>query len=106
MTAKFSQAHREAFLTALRETGNQALAAERAKVPRSWVQLHWSGGPAFRRAVEEAVAEAKRSLCGPADQVRGARGSCEPPRGWGFLDGGHLAMTAQQDSRAGLGDQC
>ena len=45
MTAKFSQPRGEAFLAALRETGNRTLAAERAKVSQSWVQLHRSSDP-------------------------------------------------------------
>lgn len=49
MTAKFGEARRRAFLAALRETGNQTLAAERAKVSRSWVQSHRANDPAFRR---------------------------------------------------------
>ena len=35
MTRKFSEARKAAFLSALRDTGNQTLAAERAKVSRS-----------------------------------------------------------------------
>jgi hypothetical protein len=89
MTAKFGEARREAFLAALRETGNQTLAAERAKVSRSWVQLHRADDPAFRRSVEEAVEEAKAGL----RQAQAEReNGCEPPSGWGFLDGEELVV--------------
>ena len=40
MVAKFGEARRQAFLAALRETGNQSLAAERARVSYAWVKLH------------------------------------------------------------------
>lgn len=62
MTQKFSQARKEAFLAALRVTGNQTLAAERAKVSQSWVQFHRKENPAFRTAVARAVDEAKAAL--------------------------------------------
>ena len=89
MTRKFSQARREAFLAALRETGNQTIAAERAKVSRSWVQLHRSEDPAFRQAVDEAVAQAKAVL----RQTQDERGDgLKPPSGWGFLDGAELVV--------------
>lgn len=89
MSRKFSEARREAFLAALRETGNQAIAAERAKVSRSWVQLHRSEDAAFRRAVDEAVAQARAALQRTEDDQR--RG-CRPPSGWGFLDGAELVV--------------
>ena len=50
MTAKFSAQRRELFLQVLRETGNQTIAAEAAKVSSSWVQLRRSEDPAFRRS--------------------------------------------------------
>jgi hypothetical protein len=85
MTRKFGQARREAFLAALRETGNRTIAAERAKVSQSWVQLHRSSDPEFRRACEEAIEEAKAGL----RQVQAERGvGC----GWGFLDGEELVV--------------
>jgi hypothetical protein len=40
MVAKTSPARRAAFLRALAASGKRALAAERAKVSRSWVMLH------------------------------------------------------------------
>lgn len=84
MTRKFSQARKDAFLAAVRETGNQAIACERAKVSRSWVQLHRSEDAAFRQAVDEAVAEAKARL--------GSHPERRPPSGWGFLDGEELVV--------------
>jgi hypothetical protein len=62
MTAKFTAARREAFFRALARTGNQSLACEHAKVSRSWVTLHRSGDPEFRRRMEEAIAVAKARL--------------------------------------------
>lgn len=89
MTRKFSQARKDAFLAALRETGNQTIAAERAKVSRSWVQLHRSEDAGFKQAMDEAVAEAKAAL----RQAQGERGEgCKPPTGWGFLDGAELVV--------------
>lgn len=82
MTAKFGQARKDAFLVALRETGNQTLAAERAKVSLSWVKLHRSSDPAFRHATEEAVAAAAERL----------GGRLRPPSNWGFLDGVELVV--------------
>src|ERR1044072_833514 len=79
---KMSPARRAAFLKAVRETGNQTLAAERAKVSRSWVQLHRSTDPEFDAEVRAAIAVAKASFA----KLRMSGGS-EPPRGWGFLDG-------------------
>ena len=84
MSAKFGDARRQAFLKALRQTGNQTLAAERAKVSRSWVQLHRSTDPEFKRQVKEAVAEAKARLS-TAESRR-------PPSGWGHLDGAELVV--------------
>ena len=84
MTARFGEARRREFLAALRETGNQALAAERAKVSRSWVQLHRSEDPDFRQACDRAIAEARSWL--------GAHSERRPPSGWGFLDGEELVV--------------
>ena len=103
MSAKFGARRIEAFLAALRETGNRTIAAERAKVSQSWVQLHRSGDPEFRRACEEAVAEAKavlRDAAGAAPQdERG--GTNAPPSGWGFLDGEELVVKGTGGSGGG-----
>ncbi len=98
MTAKIGTSRRKAFLAALAETGNQTLAAERAKVSRSWVQLHRSSDPGFRRACEEALAEAKAAL---RQAQGGRRGSNEPPPGWGFLDGEELVVKGTGGSGGG-----
>ena len=90
MTAKFGEARRRAFLLALEATGNQTLAAERAKVSRSWVTLHRSGDAAFRRAMDQAVAAAKERLV--LRQAQDARPGCKPPTGWGYLDGEELVV--------------
>ena len=47
-----SAARKAAFFDALRATGNQTLAAEAAKVSRSWVCLHRAQDPEFRRAFD------------------------------------------------------
>lgn len=89
MTRKVSRARRAAFLAVLRQTGNQTIAAERAKVSRSWVQLHRSEDPAFREAVDQAAAEAKAAL----RQAQDERGDgLKPPTGWGFLDGAEMVV--------------
>lgn len=117
MTAKFGQARIEAFLAALRETGNQSIAAERAKVSTSWVSLHRQRDAQFRRAYEAAVGEAKSALrdacsaCGSASQPRSSAASqdgriwdgrsCKPPAGWGFLDGEELVVRGTGGSGGG-----
>jgi hypothetical protein len=91
MTAKFDDARREAFLAALRETGNQTIAAERAKVSRSWVCLHRSGDPEFKRLSDEAIAA-----------FAGGRGAGNAPAsGWGFLDGAELVVRGTGGSGGG-----
>lgn len=62
MSAKISKARREAFLRAARETGNQTLAAERAKVSRSWVCLHRASDPDFDAAVLRSLDAARSKL--------------------------------------------
>lgn len=99
MTRKFGQARRAAFLAALRETGNQTIAAERAKVSRSWVTLHRTSDPAFKRAVGEAVDEAKARL--GLRQAQGERPGCKPPSGWGYLDGAELVVKGTGGSGGG-----
>ncbi len=89
MTAKFGAARRRAFLAALAATGNQTLAAERAKVSRSWVTLHRANDPGFRRAIDEAVGAAESALR-QAQRERGL--GCKPPTGWGYLDGEELVV--------------
>lgn len=102
MSAKTSPARRAAFFDALRETGNQTLAAERAKVSRSWVQLHRSIDPQFKADVVAAVEEAKEKLRWAPDQVRGdGRSGRQPPSGWGHLDGEELVVKGTGGSGGG-----
>lgn len=98
MTAKLGQARKDAFLAALRKTGNQTIAAEKAKVSRSWVQLHRTGDAAFRRAVDEAVADAKAAL---REAQREHGNGCKPAPGWGFLDGEELVVRGTGGSGGG-----
>jgi hypothetical protein len=84
MYPKMSARRRAAFLAALEATGNQTVAAEAAKVSRSWVCLHRSTDPEFDAAVRARIETAKarlRSGEGPA-----------PPSGWGYLDGEELVV--------------
>lgn len=92
MTGKFRQARKEAFLAALRATGNKTLAAEKAKVSRSLVQLWRAGDSRFARAEAKAVAGA-RARFAPNPERR-------PPSGWGFLDGAEL-MVRGTSARGG-----
>jgi hypothetical protein len=101
MTAKFGAARRNAFLAALRATGNQTIAAERAKVSRSWVSLHRASDPEFRRLSDEAIAAAKAALFRAPDRAGGARESNGPPRGWGYLDGAELVVRGTGGSGGG-----
>ena len=91
MTAKTSQARRNAFISAVRETGNQTLAAERAKVSQSWVQLHRSTDPMFKAAVIEAIEAAKAQLKAAA--------SVEPARGWRTHGGEELTVRGTKGRR-------
>lgn len=89
MSRKTSPTRRAAFLAALRETGNQTLAAERAKVSRSWVQLHRSTDPEFDAAVQDAC----------LDFARHEREGTKPPSGWGSLDGEELVVRGTNGVR-------
>lgn len=62
MTAKTWKARTEAFFTALAETGNQTISAERARVSRGWVTLHRSTDPAFKARMDAAIVEARGRL--------------------------------------------
>ncbi|MBO9621490.1 MAG: hypothetical protein J7500_02135 [Sphingomonas sp.] len=93
MSRKTSEARREAFFRALAETGNQTIAAERARVSRSWMSVHRAQDPEFRARMEAALLEAKARL------ERG-RGSVRPPSGWGSLDGEELVVRGGNGRRA------
>ena len=84
MAAKTSESRRRAFLAAVRETGNQTLAAERAKVSRAWVQLRRTDDPEFRAELEAAIAAAKVRL--------DSGGSLSPGRRWTSQDGEELTV--------------
>jgi hypothetical protein len=95
MSRKTSAARREAFFRALAATGNQTIAAERAKVSRSWVTLHRAGDPAFRARMEAAVAEAKARF----DRLDAEGGDMAPASGWGSLDGEELVVRGTNGRR-------
>ncbi len=69
-----SPARVEAFFRALGETGNQTIAAERARVSRSWVYLRRTTDPAFAARVAAVLAGAR-------ERLRAAR-STVPATGW------------------------
>jgi len=93
MTARMSEARRAAFLRAVEETGNQTVAAERARVSRSWACLHRSRDAAFDSAVRAAVAAARERLS--------RLESSAPPREWGHLDGEELVVRGTGGSGGG-----
>ena len=99
MSRKFAEARRQAFLRALAETGNQSLAAERAKVSRSWVCLHRKTDPGFDEAVRDAIAEAKESLRWAPDRARGDESGAKPPRKWAFQNGEELVVRGSRGRR-------
>lgn len=90
MVAKTSPQRQAAFLRALAATGNQTIAAERARVSRSWVTLH-ARDPAFRDRMDAAIATARAKLAG-ADGIA-------PPAGWGSLDGEQLVVRGTNGRR-------
>jgi hypothetical protein len=94
MSVRMSAARRAAVLKALRATGNQALAAECAKVSRRWICLHRKIDPEFRRDSDAAIAEAKAGF----DRLR-AEGATGPPLGWGYLNGEELVVRGSNARR-------
>src|SRR5688572_22229906 len=94
MSHKTSAARRAAFFEALRATGNQTLACERAKVSRAWMQLQRSTDPQFRADVVAAVAEARGSLSqrSGSSPEHAEHSGRQPPSGWGHLDGEELVV--------------
>jgi hypothetical protein len=105
LSAKISESRRRAFLKAVRETGNQTLSAERAKVSRSWVTLHRGRDPDFDAAVRAAVVEARERLLAEAEARRAedAPGGTAPPERWRHLDGFQLAVRGTGGSRGPSG---
>lgn len=81
---KMDEVRRAAFLTALAETGNQTLAAERARVSRSWVILRRRTDSSFRRESDTAIAAAKARLAAAAHS--------RPPSRWRDQHGHELVL--------------
>lgn len=102
MSKKFSAQRKRAFLGYLAQTGNQTISAERAKVSRSWVQLHRSSDPAFDAACVRAIAEAKAALealsSAPLPNPSPAKG-----RGakWRYFEGHELVVRGTGGSGGG-----
>lgn len=84
MSARTSAARMEAFFTALAETGNQTISAERARVSRSWVSLHRSTDPAFKARMEAAISQARARLS--------SAGRVKPLGKWANIDGEKLVL--------------
>ena len=80
MVAKISGTHRKAFLRALAETGNMALAAEQVRVSNDWAYKLRRRDAGFAEACREALAEFRNSAEPPP--LRGhsidPHGSMEP----------------------------
>lgn len=93
MSAKISAARRAAFFKALAATGNRTLAAQAAKVSRSWACLHRGKDAGFRREMDEALRQARDRL-GPHPER-------QPPSGWGYLDGEELVVRGSGGSGDG-----
>lgn len=83
-------------MAAVAASGNQTLAAERAKVSRSWVRLHATGDQAFRAELDAALATARAAI-----DRRGAGGEgVKPPAGWGGQAGEELVVRGGNGRRA------
>jgi len=93
MYRKMGARRRGMFLAALEATGNQTLAAEAAKVSRSWVSKARGEDAAFDSAVRARIAAAQAGLR--------AAGRRAPPRGWGHLDGEELVVRGTGGSGDG-----
>lgn len=93
MSRKFGAARRAAFLGYLAQTGNATVAAERAKVSRSWALLRRSEDRAFAAAWEEALAQARARLC-KADERR-------PAERWRWIDGTETVVRGTGGSGGG-----
>lgn len=95
MSRKTSPARVEAFFRALAETGNQTIAAERARVSRSWMSLHRSTDPAFAARMDAAIDAAKASF----DKLRTNGGNMKPGPKWRALDGEELVVRGTNGRR-------
>jgi hypothetical protein len=103
MSAKISAARAAAFLKAVGETGNQTLAAERAKVSRSWVLLHRGRDPGFDAAVKAAVEEARGRLQGFSTSLEasGVGSGVTPPAKWRYMNGHQMVVRGTGDGIGG-----
>lgn len=84
MPAKTSPARVAAFFRALEETGNRTIAAERARVSRSWVKHRGRADPDFAARVTATVAAAAERLRAAASTV--------PPSKWAAQAGEELIV--------------
>ncbi|QDZ06205.1 hypothetical protein FPZ24_00890 [Sphingomonas panacisoli] len=92
MTRKTSPARIAAFFRALEETGNQTIAAEAARVSRSWMSLHRATDPDFRARMEAAITAARERLRAQANGV-------EPVATWRAINGEELAVRGTNGRR-------
>lgn len=100
MSHKTSPARRAAFFAALRATGNQTLACERARVSRSWMSLQRSTDPQFKDDMSAAIEEAKRHFDPSTGSGQaGWGGTCKPPRGYGHQNGEELVVRGSRGRR-------
>ena len=100
MTKKTNEKRKAAFFTALAETGNQTISAERARVSRSWVVQWQARDPAFRAEMDDCIAGAAVRLAAASSQA--------PDEGWVDIDGEELVLRGVnnrlvQVARARLG---
>lgn len=91
MTIRSNDPRRAAFFAALRATGNITIAAERARLRRSWVEQRRSRDGDFDQACRTAIAAAAESLADAGDAT--------PKRGWGSLDGAELVVRGAPGRR-------
>lgn len=82
MSRKFSEARLAAFLKAVEETGNQTIAAERAKVSRSWVTMTHRADPEFDAAVREALDRFRTGCVRRRSGSRRGDGASSTARNW------------------------
>lgn len=102
MAHKTSPARVEAFFRALGETGNQTIAAERARVTRQWAQLRRKADPDFAARMAATIAVAR-------EQLRAARALEPTGAAWRAQAGEELVVRGSgerliQIRRARLGD--
>lgn len=120
MTGKIDESRRSAFLKTLGESGNFTLAAERAKVSRSWVLLHRKRDAEFDAACGEALRSAEMALRARPSSSLGTSGEgkagqsfdelrtngkggggTQPPIGWSHRAGVELVVRGTGDGIGG-----